>query len=94
MGKAISGAALASESHSDLAESETLCMYGNSMLENREISRAFGWKYKQSERLGKVRDHTPGVYAFEKSDIVIVPKKKSNNTGKPLRWRRFWRKGR
>lgn len=38
MGKATSGTALFSESFKDPAESKTLCMYGNSMIENREIS--------------------------------------------------------
>ena len=38
MGKAIRCAALYSESFTGSAESETLCMRGRSMLENREIS--------------------------------------------------------
>ncbi len=73
MRKAISGAALASAPHSDLAQPETLCMYGNSMLENREISEVSNEFSTILERLGKVCGHNPNVYTSEKSDIAIVP---------------------
>ena len=92
VGKAISGTTLFSEPFTDLAESKTLCMYGNSMLENREISRVSS--VLKSERLGKVCDHNPNMYALEKSDTVIVPKKEPNKAGLSHQQRRFWRKGR
>jgi hypothetical protein len=46
-----------------------------------------------SERSGKACGHKPDVYAMEKSDIGIVPKKEPNNGAGPHR-RRFWREGR
>ncbi len=36
---------------------------------------------RQPERLEKACGHTPSAYALEKSDIVVVPKKKPNNAG-------------
>ena len=33
----------------------------------------------KEDRPGKVCGHNPGMYAGEKSDIVIVPKKAPNN---------------
>jgi hypothetical protein len=80
---------LASESSPGPAESETLCMRGHSMLENREISIASG-RYLP-ERSGKACGHKPDVNAMEKSDIGVVPKKEPNNA----QWRRrLWREGR
>ena len=82
-------AALDSESPAGPAESETLCMRGHSMLENREISIASG-RYLP-ERSWKACGHKPDVYAMEKSDIGVVPKKEPNNA----QWRRrLWREGR
>ena len=82
-------AALDSESPAGPAESETLCMRGHSMLENREISIASGRFLP--ERSGKACGHKPDVNAKEKSDIGVVPKKEPNNA----QWRRrLWREGR
>jgi hypothetical protein len=91
MGKATLWTTLLSEPFTDLAESKTLCMHGNSMLENREISRASG--VLKSEWLGKVCDHNPGMYVLEKSDIIIVPKKGPNKADRFDQRRRFWREG-
>ena len=63
-------AALDSESPAGPAESETLCMRGHSMLENREISIASGGIIP--ERSGKACGHKPDVNAMEKSDIGVV----------------------
>jgi len=46
-----------------------------------------------SERSGKACGHKPGMYAMEKSDIGVVPKKEPNNGG-GLHQRRFRREGR
>ena len=46
-----------------------------------------------SERSGKACGHKPGMYAVEKSDIGVVPKKESNN-GAGMHRRRFLREGR
>ena len=82
-------AALDSESPAGPAESETLCMRGHSMLENREISIASGRFLP--ERSGKACGHKPDVNAKEKSDIGVVPKREPNNA----QWRRrLWREGR
>ena len=53
-------------------------MRGYSMLENREISSVSS-RYTKEERSGKVCGHNPGMFADEKSDINIVPKKAPNN---------------
>ena len=53
-------------------------MRGYSMLENREISSVSS-RYIKEERSGKVCGHNPGMFADEKSDINIVPKKAPNN---------------
>jgi len=57
------------------AESETLCMRGRSMHENREIPAApAGWPRKAAAgRSGKACGHNPDAYAGGKSDIGIVP---------------------
>jgi len=55
-----------------------LRMRGYSMLENREISSVSS-SYTREERSGKVCGHNPGMFADEKSDINIVPKKAPNN---------------
>jgi hypothetical protein len=33
------------------------------------------------------------MYAFEKSDIGVLPKKEPNNAGVTQQQRRFWREG-
>ena len=53
-------------------------MRGYSMLENREVSSVSS-RYTKEERSGKVCGHNPGMFADEKSDINIVPKKAPNN---------------
>ena len=56
-------------------------MRGRSMFENREISVASAKGSRPADRSGKVCGRTPDMYADEKSDIVIVPKKAPNNIG-------------
>jgi len=64
------------------AESETLCMRGRSMYENREISAAPATgRHARKGRSGKPCGHNPDVYAAEKSDRPIVPMKLPNNLG-------------
>lgn len=72
MGKATSGTAIFSELFMNLAESETLCMHENSMLEHREISKVSDWFCNKSERVGKTCDHTPSMYAFVNCKLVNV----------------------
>lgn len=36
------------------------------------------------DRLGKACGHNPDMHTYEKSDIVIAPKKAPNNTGLPV----------
>lgn len=69
-----------SESATGFAESETLCMRGSSMLENREISEAPHQLVEPAGRSGKVCGRTLDVHVSEKSDINIVPEKASNKT--------------
>ena len=80
-GKAIRCSALRSESPTGPAESKNLCMRGRSMFENREISLVAVSGNSRADRSGKARGHNPDMYANEKSDIVIVPKKALNNIG-------------
>jgi hypothetical protein len=51
------------------------------MFENREISEASIWGVDPADRSGKACGHNPGMYAYEKSDIGIVPEKVSNKLG-------------
>jgi hypothetical protein len=51
------------------------------MLENREISEVSIWGVDPVGRSGKACGHNPGMYAYEKSDIGIVPEKVSNKLG-------------
>jgi hypothetical protein len=60
------------------------------MLENREISSVPS-SQQLERRPGKVCGYNPGMYAVEKSDIVILPKKAPNNGASNQR--RRWRKG-
>ncbi len=69
------------ESSTGPAESETLCMRGRSMLENRDVSKVS--RGKPLERLGKVSGHNPNANIFEKSDTDIVPEKEPNKVGYP-----------
>ena len=83
MGKAIQCAAVFSESFTGPAESETLCMRGHSMHENREISavpiKDGAWRVGQERPVA----YNPDMYAAEKSDIGILPVKVPNKVGKP-----------
>ena len=54
------------------------------MLENREISFVSDRSNRLADRSGKVCGHNPDMYANEKSDIVIVPKKGPNNIVKAI----------
>lgn len=73
----------------DAAESETLRMRGNSMHGNREIPRASALEAEigqdgKADRSEKVDDRSSDAYACGKSDGPIVPKKRTNQTGRPL----------
>jgi len=65
------------EQQADTAESETLCMRGNSMRENREIP----WSpptMDSAGRAGKADGRTPAVNDHGESDSDIVPAKSAN----------------
>jgi len=77
IGKATRAKTLHSQYVSGPAESETLCMRGHSMFENRESSEASGigvWTGSAGEGLWP----KPRMYASEQSDTGIVPKKEPN----------------
>jgi hypothetical protein len=68
------------EPAANAAESETLCMRGNSMRENRETSKtpySVGWKGRPEKAFSR----TSGVHVFEESDDLIIPAKRANNVG-------------
>ena len=67
------------KSPSDPAQSETLCMRGNSSHGKREIPRAPAGR--QAGRPEKVCDRTSGVHARGESDGRVVPKKPPNRAG-------------
>lgn len=64
----------------DPAESETLCMRGHSMFENREIPSASAPSPRKGrpDRSGKACGRTPDVYAGGKSDTSVVPQNAGN----------------
>jgi RNA-directed DNA polymerase len=68
------------ESHLGPAQSKTLCMRGNSLHGNREISSVPCSDSGQG-RSEKAVGRTSEVYADEKSDGPIVPMKPPNNDG-------------
>jgi hypothetical protein len=80
--KAMADCTVTGEEQSDAAESQTLCMRGNSRRENREIPSvshlAFNW-----ERSENVSDGTADMYADGKSHDPIVPAKRANKAGTP-----------
>ena len=78
----------------DPAESETLCMRGSSMDENREIPAApvdrpgpgtAGVPWPEGRpvagRSGKACGHKPDMYAAGKSDTSVVPVNAGNKAG-------------
>lgn len=64
------------KSCTDPTRSETLCMSGSLLHGSSEISSVSG--VLLLDRAGKVNDRKPAIYADEKSDTSIVPKKPSN----------------
>ena len=62
------------------AESETLCMRGRSMRENRETPSASAIP-PGAERSEKGERSTSDMYAVGESDDPIVPAKRANKTG-------------
>jgi hypothetical protein len=76
-GKAILRAALLA-SRSRTSRSQRPCACLETLCSRTGRSQKFSTVEKQTERLGKVCGHTPNMHVFEKSDIVIVPKKKPN----------------
>lgn len=65
----------------DPTRSETLCMSGNLLHGSSEISSVSGAAWP--DRAGKVNDRNPAIYADEKSDTPIVPRKLPNNGDNP-----------
>ncbi len=63
------------------ARSETLCMYGNTSRENREISFPpdNGWRCGARREASGLK---PTMYGHEKSDRCVVPTKLPNNGGR------------
>ena len=66
------------------AESETLCMRGCSMPENREIPAAPVGRLRKppAGRSGKACGHNPDAYAAGKSDTSIVPRNAGNKVSR------------
>jgi hypothetical protein len=72
----------------NLAQSETLCTWGSSLRGTWEVSPVPG------TCAGPAREgnsHTPSMYAGEKSDEVVVPRKHRTKEGNFRR--RSWREG-
>lgn len=69
------------QSYPDPARSKTLCTPGSFFQESREISSAP--EPAASGGTGKVKSRHPVVYADEKSDAPVVPKKPSNKKDVP-----------
>jgi RNA-directed DNA polymerase len=68
------------EPTANAAESETLCMRGNSMRENRETSQT-PYSVGCKGRPEKAFSRTFGVHVCEESDDLIVPAKRANKAG-------------
>jgi len=64
------------------AESQNLCMSGNSKRENREVPWAS--ECVDSERSENASGGTADMYADGKSDGPIVPAKRANKAGTPV----------
>ena len=79
-GKATRAVPLVREAPFGTAESQTLCMRGRSMDENREIPGVPEWR-RPSGRSGKACGRTPDVYAAGKSHIGIGPGIVPNKAG-------------
>src|SRR5262245_38650152 len=80
---------MANGSHEkNLAQSETLCTWRSSLRGTWEVSPVPGLV---PGRLGKANSRTPSMYADEKSDEAVVPRKRPNK-GRQFR-RRSWREG-
>ena len=69
------------ESCSGPAESKTLCMRGNSLRGNREISSVPMAEWSDGPVGESPKAYTSDMYAGEKSDGPIVPKKPPNTHG-------------
>ena len=66
----------------DAAESQTPCMCGNSMRENRE-TRATPSSDGDEGRSGKAKGRMPDMHVAGESDGLIVPAKRANKAGTP-----------
>ena len=64
----------------DTAESETLCMCGNSMRENREAPQT-PTLHRGVGRSTKAKSRTVDMHVCGESDDLIVPTKRANKAG-------------
>ena len=69
------------ESKFDTAESETLCMRGRSMRENRETPEPSS-ENSAEDRSGKAKSRTPDVNGTGESHSDVVPAKPANEGAK------------
>jgi len=76
------GGGVTGEPSPDPAQSETLCMRGNSSLGNREIPESFPVD-GSGDRSGKGFGPTPDMHGSGKSEDGIVPPKLPNNGRRP-----------
>ncbi len=76
------GDGVTGEPSPDPAQSETLCMRGNSSLGNREIPESFPVD-GSGDRSGKGFGPTPDMHGSGKSEDGIVPSKLPNNGRRP-----------
>ena len=70
-------AATAASRPPDPAQSETLCMRGNSSRGNREIPRVPAVRCVAGGSAGKAMSRKPGMHAGGKSDGRVVPEKRA-----------------
>ena len=67
----------------DPARSETLCMYGTSMRENREVPRSPVRPVSRAGRSGNAEAVSPEMNERGKSDNLVVPANPPNKAGRP-----------
>ena len=78
--KAMADCTVTGEEQSDAAESQTLCMRGNSRRENRELPSAPGFDSSNAGRSANLSEGKADMHADGKSDDVVVPSTQANKT--------------